>query len=40
MPLPHKVESIKNISAPASNKQLQSFIGLINYYNALYWDKS
>ena len=31
MPLPDKVEAIKNIAVPTTKKQLQSFIGLINY---------
>ena len=32
MPLPDKVEAIKNIAVPTTKKQLQSFIGLINLY--------
>ena len=31
MPLPNKVEAIENISVPTTKKQLQSFIGSINY---------
>ena len=33
MPLPDKVETIKNIAVPITKKQLQSVIGLINYYS-------
>ena len=32
MPLSDKVEAINNIAVPTSKNQLQSFIGLINYY--------
>ena len=32
MPSPNKVEAIKKIAFPTTKKQLQSFIGLINYY--------
>ena len=31
MPLPNKVEPIQNNAVPTTKKQLQSFIGLINY---------
>ena len=37
MPLPDKVEAIKNIIAvPTTKKQLRSFIGLINYYRDMW----
>ena len=32
MPLPDKVEPIKNITDPSTKNQLQNLIGLINYY--------
>ena len=32
MPLPDKVEVIKNIAVPTTKKQLRNFMGLINYY--------
>ena len=35
IPLPDKVEAINNIAHPTTNKQLQSFIGLINYYRIM-----
>ena len=37
MPSLDKVESILNIVDPTTKKQLQSFIGLINYYRDM-WD--
>ena len=36
MPLPNKVEAIKNIPAPTTKKQLWSYIGLINYYRDMW----
>ena len=39
--LPDKVEAIKNIAVvPINNKQLQSFIGLINYYRDMWKHRS
>ena len=40
MPLPDKVEAIKNITVPITKKQLQSFIGLINYYRDMWIHRS
>ena len=40
MPLPDKVEAIKNIAVPTSKNQLQSFIGLINYYREMWKHRS
>jgi hypothetical protein len=31
-PIPKKVQAILNIQPPTKKKQLQSFIGMINYY--------
>ena len=36
MPLPDKVEAIKNIALPTTNKQLRSFVGPINYYRDMW----
>ena len=36
MPLPDKVEAIKDIAVPTTKKQLRSFIGLINYYRDMW----
>ena len=36
MPLPDKVEAIKNIEVPSTKKWLRSFIGLINYYRNIW----
>ena len=40
MPLPDKVEAIKNIAVPTTKKQLRSFIGLINYYRDMWKHRS
>ena len=32
MPLPDKIQAIKDVAIPTNNKQLRSFIGVINYY--------
>ena len=40
MPLPDKVEAIKNIIVLISKKQLRSFIGLIDYYNNMWKHRS
>ena len=40
MPLPDKVEAIKNIAAPTTKKQLRSFVGLINYYRDIWQRRS
>ena len=40
MPLPKKVEAIKNIAVPTTKKQLRSFIGLINYYRDMWQHRS
>jgi len=37
-PLPKKVEAIQHIAPPTSQKQVRSFIGLINYYRDM-WPK-
>ena len=36
MPLPDKVEAIKNTAVPTTKKQLRSLIGLINYYRDMW----
>ena len=36
MPLPDKVEAIKNIANPTMKKKLQSFIESINYYRDMW----
>ena len=36
MPLLDKVEAIKNIAVPTIKKQIQSFIGSINYYTYMW----
>ena len=36
MPLPDKVEAIKNIVVPTTKKELRSLIGLINYYREMW----
>ena len=40
IPLPDKVEAIKNIAVPTTKRQLQSFIGLINYYRDMWKHRS
>ena len=40
MPLPDKVEAIKNIAVPTTKRQLRSFIGLINYYRDMWQHRS
>ena len=40
MPLPDKVQAIKNIAPPTTKKQLRSFIGLINYYRDMWKHRS
>ena len=40
MPLSDKVEAINNISVPNIKKQLQSFIGSINYYRHMWIHRS
>ena len=40
MPLPGKVEGIKNIAAPTTKKQLRSFIGLIKYFRDMWQHRS
>ena len=40
MPLPDKVEAIKNIAVPITKKQLRSFIGLIIYYTDMWQHRS
>ena len=40
MPLPDKVQAIKNISKPKTKKQLRSFIGIINYYRDMWQHRS
>ena len=31
-PLPHRVESIRSVPAPTTLKELQRFLGMVNYY--------
>ena len=40
MPLPDKVEAIKNIAVPTTKKQWLSFIGLTDYYSNLWQHRS
>ena len=40
MPLPDKVQAIKNIAVPTTKKQLRSFIGIINYYRDMWIHRS
>ena len=40
MPLPDKVESIKNIVVPTTDIQSRSFIGLIYYYRDIWQHRS
>ena len=40
MPLSDKVQAIKNIAVPTTNKQLRSFIELINYYTDMWQHRS
>ena len=40
MPLPGKVEGIKNIAAPTTKKQLRSFIGLNKYFRDMWQHRS
>ena len=40
MPLPKKVDAIKNIATPKTKKQLRSFIGIINYYRDMWVRRS
>ena len=36
MPLPDKVQVIKDITVPTNKNQLRCFIGLINYYRYMW----
>ena len=40
MPLPDKVQSIKDIAVPTNKKQLRSFIGVVNYYRDMWKHRS
>ena len=40
MPLSDKVEATKNKASPTTEKQLQSFIGLINFYRDMWKQRS
>ena len=40
MPLPDKVEAIKNIAVPTTKNQLRSLIGLINFYRDMWQNSS
>ena len=40
IPLPDKVEAIKNIAVPTSKKHLRSFIVLIDYYRDMWQRRS
>ena len=35
-PQPNKIEAIKQLGPPRMRKQLQGFLGIINYYYRLY----
>jgi hypothetical protein len=35
-PIPKKVKAIQRIAPPTTRKQVQSFIGLINYYQDMW----
>ena len=36
MPLPDKVQAIKDIAVPTNEKQIKSFKGVINYYRDMW----
>ena len=40
MPLPDKVQAIKDIAVPNNKRQLRSFIGIINYYRDMWKRRS
>ena len=40
MPLPEKVQAIKDIAVPNNKRQLRSFIGIINYYRDMWKRRS
>ena len=40
MPLPEKVQAIKDIAVPNNKRQLRSFIGVINYYRDMWKRRS
>ena len=40
MPLPNKVDVIKNIAVPTTKNQIGNFIGLINYYTDMWQHRS
>ena len=40
MPLPDKVQAIKDIAVPTNKKQLRSFIGVIKYYRDMWKHRS
>ena len=40
MPLPNKVQAIKDIAVPNNKRQLRSFIGIINYYRDMWKRRS
>ena len=40
MPLPDKVEAIKNIAVPTTEKHIRSFFALINYYRDMWHHRS
>ena len=40
MPLPEKVQTIKDIAVPTNNKQLTSFLKVINYYRDMWKHRS
>ena len=36
MPLPEKVQAFTDITVPNNERQLRSFIGVINYYKGMW----
>ena len=40
MPIPKKIEALKNVAVPTTKRQLRRFIGLINYYRDMWIRRS
>ena len=40
MPIPKKVQAIKNIATPTNKRQLRRFIGMVNYYRDMWVRRS